>query len=144
MPGHTLPDEEIVTAFKTKIDALGLKDGKGNDVPVLRKKPGQDQPMPFINFHKSGDTIFTTKDRWGNEQVYVINVWSKKPESSEINDFKSQILETLTDGSFTLPSFDVVLTLLDSDITLPEEQKQEAWHGAMSFRIITQGQNRRP
>lgn len=135
MPGQTLPNSAIMTGMKTVIDAASL------GVTTFKTAVPPATDFPYIVIDEVGGALISDKDTWGNSQIYTVHVWSKARDRVQVQTLMSGTLEALTDGSMVVVGFNFIQILLDSDNVI-RDPEESAFHGILSMRVETYGNNR--
>lgn len=141
MAGHTLPDNKIKTEIKSRIDAAALTDGSGDAVTVFIDFVEDNTVLDYFVVRKSADSLITNKQSWGNDQIYIIDMYTAVSTSSKIDSYLSDTLEVLTESVWTIAGFNWLIALLDGSFSFRDPDR-EATHGVLMIRVMSTGNER--
>jgi hypothetical protein len=94
-------------------------------------------PFPYITFGRTSVFDWSTGTESGMEQLFTLHVWSRGKGKKEALEVMEQVRETLHDGALALDGYALVNLRLEFSEARYDE-RNEAHHGVMRFRAVTE------
>ena len=140
MAGHTLPTAAIRDALYTNINtALSGVTG----ITVTKKRVDEDTACPYVYIGEFTNIFFGNKTSFGNETTATIHFHSDHKTSDECHSMVSAALASVTGtnepDAVGFNDFDYEL---DSENVI-FDTNEKTWHGILTLRILSTGNNRR-